>query len=64
MANIKIILENLEKFSGVEDFSVWKKKFQLLTEMQKISEPAALIPFLLTDSALRIFMELPDDRQS
>ena len=64
MSNMKLILDCLEKFNGNQSWELWKKQFVLLTSMQQIKDVFVLMPFVLSGSALNIYMEMSEKQQA
>lgn len=64
MNDMKIVLEFLEKFDGSISFEIWQKKFEMVMKIQKITDPAPYLPFLLSGVALNIYMESDEKTQS
>jgi hypothetical protein len=54
----------IKQFNGVDDFSAWLRKFELVARLQKVSELELFMPLFLNDGALAVYESLSENVKS
>ena len=57
------VLKLIPEFSGEGNVSEWLEKVELVCELMKITDVAAVLPLRLTGSAFAVYQQLPKDKK-